>query len=185
VSVFCDLLGKRVLFAVKGRDKKVWEAFVQALEAHNGHPRAIREVSMDMSPSYIAGVRENIGSQAVMVFDKFHVIAHVNDAVNAVRRAELQLGGLEAKKALQGSRWIWLKNPENLTPKQRATQQRIETVNLAQLRGLAAKNGYFRALLNRKCFILNGRFFKSACSADLPPCGPFLRNGFMRNVPPL
>ena len=65
VSVFCDLLGKRVLFAVKGRDKKVWEAFVQALEAHNGHPRAIREVSMDMSPSYIAGVQENIGNQAV------------------------------------------------------------------------------------------------------------------------
>ena len=131
VSVFCDLLGKRVLFAVKGRDKKVWEAFVQALEAHNGHPRAIREVSMDMSPSYIAGVQENIGSQAVMVFDKFHVIAHVNDAVNAVRRAEIQMGGWEAKNALKGSRWIWLKNPENLTAKQRSRQQRIETVNLA------------------------------------------------------
>ena len=131
ISVFCDLLGKRVLFAVKGRDKKVWEAFVQALGAHNGHPRAVMEVSMDMSPAYIAGVQENIGSQAVMVFDKFHVIAHVNDAVNAVRRAEMQLGGWEAKNALKGSRWIWLKNPENLTDKQRATHQRIETVNLA------------------------------------------------------
>jgi len=62
-----------------------------------------------------------------MVFDKFHVIAHVNDAVNAVRRAEIQMGGWEAKNALKGSRWIWLKNPENLTDKQRATQQRIET----------------------------------------------------------
>jgi transposase len=58
VSVFCDLLRKRVLFAVKGRDKKVWESFVQAPESHNGHHRAIREVSMDMSPSYIAGVQE-------------------------------------------------------------------------------------------------------------------------------
>jgi hypothetical protein len=75
VSVFCDLPRKRGLFAVKDRDKKVWEASVQALEALNGHPRAIREVSMDMGPSYNAGVRETIGSQAVMVFNKFHVIA--------------------------------------------------------------------------------------------------------------
>jgi transposase len=104
---------------------------VQALESHNGHHRAIREVSMDMSPSYIAGVQENIGNQAVVVFDKFHVIAHVNDAVNAVRRPEIQMGGWEAKNALKGSWWIWLKNPENLTDKQRTTQQRIATVNLA------------------------------------------------------
>jgi transposase len=41
------------------------------------------------------------------------------------------MGGWEAKNALKGSRWIWLKNPKNITAKQRATQQRIETVNLA------------------------------------------------------
>ena len=41
------------------------------------------------------------------------------------------MGSWEAKNALKGSRWIWLKNPENLTDKQRTTQQRIVTVNLA------------------------------------------------------
>ena len=56
---------------------------------------------------------------------------------------------------------------------------------LALLRGLASKNGYFRALLNRKCLILNSQFFQSACSADLPPCGAFSHSGFIRNVPPL
>ena len=86
---------------------------------------------MDMSPAYIAGVEENIGSQAVMVFDKYHVIAHVNEAVNAVRKAEIQLGGWQARDALKASRWIWLKNPENLTAKQKAMQQRIDTKNLA------------------------------------------------------
>jgi hypothetical protein len=59
-----------------------------------------------------------------MVFDMFHVIAHVNDAVNAVRRAEIPLGGREAKNALKGSRRIWVKIPENLTDKQRAAHQR-------------------------------------------------------------
>ena len=88
VSVFCDLIGKRVLFATPGKDKRVWESFVGELDRHNGHPRAITEVSIDMSPAYIAGVKENLGDQAVIVFDKFHVIAHVNQAVDETRRAE-------------------------------------------------------------------------------------------------
>jgi transposase len=131
VSVFCDLIGKRVLFAVPGASKEAWEHFVQALEDHNGHPRAITEVSMDMSPAYIAGVKENLGSQAVIVFDKFHVIAHANEAVDAVRRAEMRFGGYAAKQALKETRWIWLKNPENLTEKQQKKHRRLEDQNLA------------------------------------------------------
>ena len=57
VSVFCDLIGKRVLFATEGKDKRAWESFVSELDRHNGHPRAITEVSIDMSPAYIAGVK--------------------------------------------------------------------------------------------------------------------------------
>lgn len=57
VSVFCDLIGKRVLFATEGKDKRVWESFVSELDRHNGHPRAITEVSIDMSPRRIAGGR--------------------------------------------------------------------------------------------------------------------------------
>jgi transposase len=114
VSVFCDLIGKRVLFAIPGKDKKVWESFAQALSDHNGHHRAIEEVSMDMSPAYIAGVKENIGDQARVVFDKYHVIAHVNEAVDHVRRQEMRLAGWATRNDLKETRWIWLKNPENL-----------------------------------------------------------------------
>ena len=130
VSVFCDLVGKRVLFAVPGKDKKVWEAFAQALGEHNGHHRAITEVSIDMSPAYIAGVKENIGDQAAIVFDKFHVIAHVNDAVDDVRRQEMRFGGWATRNDLKETRWIWLKNAENLSDKQKAKQQRLEDKNL-------------------------------------------------------
>jgi len=130
VSVFCDLVGKRVLFAVPGKDKKVWESFAQALSDHNGHHRAIEEVSMDMSPAYIAGVKENIGDQARVVFDKYHVIAHVNEAVDHVRRQEMRLAGWATRNDLKETRWIWLKNPENLSEKQKAKQQRLEDKNL-------------------------------------------------------
>ena len=130
ISVFCDLIGKRVLFAVPGKDKSTWETFAQALEKHNGHPRAITEASIDMSPAYIAGVKENIGSQAAIVFDKFHVIAHVNDAVEAVRRAEMRFGGWDDRQALKETRWIWRKNPADHTPAEERKRQRLESMNL-------------------------------------------------------
>jgi transposase len=108
----------------------VGEAFTQALEEHNGHHRAITQVSIDMSPAYIAGVKENIGDQAEVVFDKFHVIAHVNDAADEVRRQEMRWGGWATRNDLKETRWIWLKNAENLSDKQKAKQQRLEDKNL-------------------------------------------------------
>jgi hypothetical protein len=64
VGVFCDLIGKRVLFATPGKDAATWGAFVTALSEHNGPPRTITEVSIEMGPAYIARVRENLGAQA-------------------------------------------------------------------------------------------------------------------------
>jgi transposase len=64
VGVFCDLIGRRVLFATPGKDAATWGAFVTALDEHNGPPRTITEVSIEMGPAYIAGVRENLGAQA-------------------------------------------------------------------------------------------------------------------------
>ena len=130
LSVFCELVGKRVLFAVPGKDKKVWQAFGQALGEPHGRPGAIQEVSIDMSPAYIAGVKENIGAQAQVVFDKFQVIAHVNDAVDHVRRQEMRFGGWATRNDLKKTRWIWLKNPGNLNEKPTASQQRLEGKNL-------------------------------------------------------
>ena len=133
ITVFCDMIGKKVLFAVKGKDKSAWEAFARNLEQHHGHPRQVREVSMDMSPAYIAGVDENIGSQAEVVFDKFHVVATASKAVDETRRTEARQSA-NARNVLKESRWVWLKNPENLTDKQKLKFQSLEKENLATAR---------------------------------------------------
>jgi transposase len=134
ISVFCDLIGKRVLFAVLGKDKSVWEAFVSQMLPHNGHPKAITEVSIDMSPAYISGVRENIGGQANIVFDKFHVIAHVNKAVDETRKAERRMSGKAQSDMLKNARWVLLKNPINHTPAQAALYKNILKTNLAAVK---------------------------------------------------
>jgi transposase len=66
-------VGKRVLFAVEGKDQETWAHFVQALEKHNGHRHAIPQASMDMSQAYQKGAAEHCRN-AQVVFDKFHVL---------------------------------------------------------------------------------------------------------------
>jgi transposase len=130
LSVFADLMRKRVLFATEGKDKETWVRFVEALEQHNGHRHAITQVSMDMSPAYQNGVKENCRN-AQVVFDKFHVIHHANESVNQVRRAEARVGGYAVRQALLKSQWIWRKNPENLSERERKHLGKIGNKNLA------------------------------------------------------
>ena len=130
ITVFADLVKKRVLFATEGKDKETWTRFLEALEKHNGHRQALTQVSMDMSPAYQAGVTENCRN-AQVVFDKFHVVQNANKAVDLVRRAEVRLGGAGVWAALHKSQWLWRKNPENLTGPEQARLAKIEDKNLA------------------------------------------------------
>jgi len=129
LSVFADLVAKRVLFATEGRDQETWSAFIQALEAHHGHRHALTQVSLDMSRAYQQGVKKNCRN-AQVVFDKFHVLAHASQRVDQVRRAELRLGGAEARESLRRSQWLWRKNPENLRPQEQVRLAKIQTRNL-------------------------------------------------------
>ena len=129
VSVFADLVAKRVLFATDGKDHATWILFVEALEKHNGHRHAITQASMDMSKAYQAGVKETCHN-AQVVFDKFHVIKNANEAVDKVRKAEVRLGGEGVWESLYKSQWIWRKNPENLTDKEQTRMDKIKDKNL-------------------------------------------------------
>jgi len=134
ISVFCDLVGKRVLFACANRDSATWEKFARALGEHNGHPRAITHVSIDMSPAYMKGIAENIGSQARVIFDKFHIISKVNMAVDEARRAEQKLCDKEQRAMLKGARWALLKNEANLSPRQRLQHQNLLATTLGTMK---------------------------------------------------
>jgi transposase len=116
LTVFVDLQAKRVLLAVEGKDAGVWKRFAEELGNHNGHPKAITMVAIDMSPAYAKGVRENFGN-AQIVFDKFHVVSQVTQAVNEVRRKEARQDD-QAREQLEQTSWLWRKNPESWTAKE-------------------------------------------------------------------
>jgi len=77
-----------------------------------------------MSPSFIIGVNEHF-SNANITFDKFHVIQALNNAQDEVRRMEHKENPL-----LTGSGYILLKNPANLTVKQKEQLAALRNENL-------------------------------------------------------
>jgi transposase len=113
LTVFVDLEKKRVLLAVEGKDAGTWERFAEQLGRHNGHPKAITQIAIDMSPAYLKGVKANFGN-ATIVYDKFHVISQVSQAVEQVRRKEARQDEV-AREHLQKTSWLWRKNPEGWT----------------------------------------------------------------------
>jgi transposase len=106
----------RLPFAVcviSRRSAGTWERFAEQLSKHNGHPNAITQIAIDMSPAYKKGVKENFAN-AQIVFPKFHVVSQVIQAVEEVRRKEARQDA-QAREQLERTSWLWRKNPEAWT----------------------------------------------------------------------
>ncbi len=127
--MFADLLAKRVLLVAEDKDKETWTRFIAALAEHHGHRPAITQASVDMSPAYAAGSKENCRTAAI-VNDKDQVVAQVNAAVDQGRKAEARSGDDTRAELLKFTRWIWRKNPENLTENGRARLAELDTAAL-------------------------------------------------------
>jgi transposase len=128
ITLFVDIDQARVLFATEGKDAEAVAAFADDLTRHHGEPEAIEEVCIDMSPAFIKGVGDSL-PKAAITFDKFHAVKIVNDAVERVRRVEQKNQSL-----LRGTRYIWLRNPANLSARQRATLEGLPTRHLKTAR---------------------------------------------------
>jgi transposase len=128
ITLFVDIDQAKVLFATEGKCAETVAAFADDLAAHGGDPEAISEVCIDMSPAFIKGVAENLPNAAI-TFDKFHAVKIINDAVDQVRRSEQK-----GQRLLRGTRYIWLRNPANLSDRQRATLDNLPTRHLKTAR---------------------------------------------------
>lgn len=114
VTLFVDMDTSKVIFVTKGKNADTLQAFTEHLKEHGADPGQIKEFSSDLSPAFISGITRYF-PKAHITFDKFHVIKLLNAAVDEVRRNEQT-----QEKSLKSSRYIWLKNPSNLTKKDQA-----------------------------------------------------------------
>lgn len=110
LTVVIDLLSGAIVFVGDGKGADALLPFWKKLHSAKS---SIQAVAMDMSPSYISAVSKHLPGAAI-VFDHFHIIKMFNDKLSDLRR-DLQREAQETEKnTLKGTRWLLLKNPENL-----------------------------------------------------------------------
>lgn len=134
-----DLKQKRLVWSGEGRSLETLAQFFDEYgEALEGR---IKGVCCDMWQPYIDTIKQRLPN-AVLVFDKFHVVQNLLQAVDQVRRDEAQELRKTNPELLKKTRYIWLKNPENLTDKQRARLGHLEQINLRSNRAYFLKESF-------------------------------------------
>ena len=159
ITLFIDLLKRRTIHIAKGKDSDTVKSFTDDLALHNGAPEAIKDISCDMSPAFIKGVKEYL-PEAKITFDKFHIMKILNKAVDQVRKQELTTNPI-----LKNSRYVLLKNKSNLTLKQQNKREELSLpeLNLKSIRALHIRENFqeiykattdelFETLLNKWYF---------------------------------
>ena len=108
ITLFMDMETSKVMYIAEGKKSSTIYEFKNFFEEHKGKVENIEVFTCDMSLGFTSGIKE-IFKEAKIVYDKFHVVKEVNIAVDEVRKKEV-----EDEKELKKSKYIWLKNPENL-----------------------------------------------------------------------
>ena len=133
ISLFHDLDAARLLFAGEGRKATVVDEFAEDLAAHGGCAEKVRNVCIDLSTSYRAGIAETL-PWADVTFDAFHVIQRVNQAVDEVRRQEAK-----STPELKRTRYRWLKDKHAWSERQIVQFADLRQLNLQTHRAFHIK----------------------------------------------
>jgi transposase len=122
LTVVYDLERHQLLWVGEERKKETVVEFFRELGKRRS--RTVRVVCMDMWADYLRAVQEQV-PQAQILFDRFHLVQHLNRAVDEVRRTEMRRLGRRERVWFKRSRFLLLKNPWNLTTDQK---ERLSTL---------------------------------------------------------
>jgi transposase len=86
--------------------------------------KTLQVVCMDMWAAYAKLVRDH-AVNAQILFDRFHIVKHLNEAVDAARRDLWRQLTTKERVSFKGTRWLLLKNPWNLSSGQK---ERLSTL---------------------------------------------------------
>lgn len=127
LTVVMDLESGAVVFVGDGKGAEALTPFWKRLRSSKAR---IEAVAMDMSAAYRGAVLTHLPG-ATIVFDRFHVVKLVNEKLSELRRAlHREATDVLHKQVLKGTRWLLLKNPENLDAGKDETRRLEEALAL-------------------------------------------------------
>jgi transposase len=113
-TIVIDLEDGRILWAKPGRGGAALRGFWPRLRRAK---TKIQAVATDMSAAYWSAVLDHL-PDAALVFDKFHVIKLMNERLDDLRRQMVREAEGPFKLRIKGTRFLLLRNPENLSEEQ-------------------------------------------------------------------
>ena len=141
-TVLCDIDGARVLDLVPGRSSSAADEVIRkALD--DWQREMVCGIAMDMSGPYLTAAQRNLPN-ADVVYDRFHVMQHMCEAVDMTRRQEYISLKKEGDRRLDRSRYLFLTSPEKLRP---AALERLEALKASELK--SARVWGFKELLRK------------------------------------
>lgn len=170
ITTVVDHVGRKVVWAAPGKNVATVEEFFKAL----GPERAakIMTVTMDMSAAYIEAVSRG-APHARIVFDRFHVQRMAQDAVDKVRREQVNLlAGSNDAKTLKKTRWALLKNPWNMNAVEEDKLAQVQKVNRPLYRAYLLKETLAEILGRRQVNVARDKlreWIAWAARSRLPP----------------
>ncbi len=126
LTIVMDLESGAVVFVGDGKGADALKPFWKRLRPSGAKVEA---VAMDMSAAYRSAVSIHL-PEAKIVFDHFHVVKLFNEKLSDLRRSLYHQADDAQKKVLKGSRWLLLKNPENLDAEKDETTRLEEALAL-------------------------------------------------------
>lgn len=129
LTVVMDLDSGCVVFVGDGKGADALDPFWPRLKRSRAK---IQAIAIDMSAAYIDAISTNLPGIDI-VFDHFHVVKAFNEKLSDLRR-ELYREAVEGldKKVLKGTRWLLLKNPDNLDDSRREKERLDEALRMNQ-----------------------------------------------------
>ncbi len=135
-----DEHSKRLLWVGEKRTVKTLLRFFRWFGTERSH--ALRYACTDMWRPYLKVIAKK-AEQAIHILDRFHIMAHINKAIDEVRAQEArELKAQGYEPVLTKSRWLLLKRPENLTEQQESKLSELLRYNLRSIRSYLLKEEF-------------------------------------------
>jgi len=138
VTIVTDLgrARKRVLHVAEGRTKDALLGFYDQFD--DEQLAGIEAVAMDMWGPYISATKKKVPrAEEKICFDRFHVVKHLLDGVDKVRRQESRELLRQGDRRLVGTKYYWLQNPLYMSDERYADFSAIRKASLKTARAWA------------------------------------------------
>jgi transposase len=103
----------------------------------------IDAIAVDMWEPYIQAIKDNVpDADDKIVFDKFHVVRYLENAVDEVRKEEHRELSKSGDSILTNTKYLWLYNEENIPQRRKDHFKQIKSKNLKTSRAWAIKETF-------------------------------------------